>query len=92
MATTTRERLADRLRDSPATASTLSRELGVPTTTVYDHVRHVARSVSGEERLLVAPPTCADCGFDDFDDLVNDPSRCPACRSENVEEAVFKID
>jgi hypothetical protein len=40
----------------------------------------------------VAPPECAHCGFADFDDPVNHPSRCPDCRSENLTEAVFKID
>ncbi|WP_101296571.1 transcriptional regulator [Halegenticoccus soli] len=90
---TTRQRLADALREGPATASALSRSVGVPRSVVYDHLRHVARSLDGtDERFLVAPPECADCGFNDYEDPVNYPSRCPECRSENVEEAAFKIE
>lgn len=90
---TTRQRIADALRADPSTASDLSRRLGVPTSTVYGHLRHVARSIEGTgEQFLVAPPTCGDCGFSDFDDPVNEPSQCPECRSENVEEAVFTVE
>ena len=90
---TTRQRIADALRDAPATASELSTRVGVPTSLVYDHVRHVARSLDGtDEEFLVAPPECGSCGFDGFDDPVNYPSRCPECRSENVTEPAFVID
>lgn len=92
MESTTRERIADVLREEPATASGLATRIGVPTPVVYDHVEHVARSLSGsDEQFLVAPPECRDCGFSDFDDPVNEPSRCPNCRSENVAEPTFKI-
>jgi predicted Zn-ribbon and HTH transcriptional regulator len=91
---TTRQRLADALRTEQATASDLAAELSLPRSVVYDHLRHVARSLRGGDgdRFLVAPPECRDCGFADFDDPVNYPSRCPDCRSERIEEAVFKIE
>jgi hypothetical protein len=90
---TTRQRIAEELRAEQATASELSTRVGVPASTVYDHLRHVARSLDGDdERFLVAPPECRNCGFSAFDDPVNYPSRCPDCRSEGIEEAVFKIE
>ncbi|KAB1196699.1 MULTISPECIES: transcriptional regulator [Haloferax] len=91
---TTRQRIADALRDDPATASALSTTLGVPASSVYGHLQHVARSVHSDdgEQFLVAPPECRNCGFNAFDDPVNYPSRCPECRSEGIEEAVFKIE
>jgi hypothetical protein len=92
---TTRQRLADALRTEQATAGELAERLSVPRSVVYDHLRHVARSLEGrggDERFLVAPPECRRCGFADFDDPVNYPSRCPDCRSETIEEAVFKIE
>ncbi|WP_318570298.1 transcriptional regulator [Salinigranum marinum] len=90
---TTRQRIAEELRTEQATASELSTRVGVPASTVYDHLRHVARSLDGDdERFLVAPPECRNCGFSAFDDPVNYPSRCPDCRSEGIEEAVFKIE
>ncbi|MEF8779870.1 MAG: transcriptional regulator [Haloferacaceae archaeon] len=90
---TTRQRIADALRASEATPSELASRVDAPVPVVHDHVTHVARSLSGtDEELLVAPPTCRDCGFDGFDDPANDPSRCPECRSENVAEPVFTIE
>ncbi|WP_128905494.1 transcriptional regulator [Halorubrum amylolyticum] len=91
---TTRQRIADRLREGPATASDLGETLSLPTPVVYDHVEHVSRSVADDgddAELLVAPPECRDCGFDGFDDPINEPSRCPECKSERIEEPAFVI-
>ena len=90
---TTRQRIADALRDGPETASSLSKRVGVPASAVYGHLRHVAKSVEGGgESFLVAPPECRECDFSGFDDPVNRPSRCPECRSERVEEPAFTIE
>jgi predicted Zn-ribbon and HTH transcriptional regulator len=90
---TTRQRVLDALRAEPATVSELSTRVGAPRSALYDHLRHVARSLEGDgdERFLVAPPECRDCGFADFDDPVNHPSRCPRCRSESLDEATFVV-
>ena len=91
---TRRERLTDALGAAPATASELAAELDTPVSTVYQDLKHVARSLRYNEdsEFLVAPPECSNCGFSAFDDPVNYPSRCPECRSESIEEAVFKIE
>jgi hypothetical protein len=90
---TTRERMADRLREEPLSSVALAREFDVRAEDALGHVEHIARSLEDvEERLLVAPPECRACGFDSFDDLVNRPSRCPDCKSEDVTEPVFRID
>lgn len=88
---TTRQQIADQLRASPATAAELGAALSLPPSTVYEHLEHVARSVNGDESVLVSPPTCRDCGFDGFDDLINRPSRCPECKSESVSEPAFTV-
>ena len=91
---TTRQRLADALRDDAATPSELAVELDLTPHAVLRHAEHVSRSVDGtesDEQLLVAPPTCRDCGFDEFDDLLNLPSRCPECKSESVSEPTLTI-
>ncbi|MEF8818644.1 MAG: helix-turn-helix domain-containing protein [Haloferacaceae archaeon] len=91
---TTRQRVLDALREEPATVSELSTRVGASRAALYDHLRHVARSLEtaeGDERFLVAPPECRDCGFADFDDPVNYPSRCPRCRSESLDEATFVV-
>ncbi|WP_277553210.1 transcriptional regulator [Halobaculum limi] len=89
---TTRERIADALRDRPLSGSALAAEFDVTRATVYDHLEHVAQSLPDGEEFLVAPPECGDCGFSGFDDPVNVPSRCPECKSESIEEPVFVIE
>jgi predicted Zn-ribbon and HTH transcriptional regulator len=89
---TTRERIADRLREEPLSASALAREFEIRTPEALQHVEHVARSLADtDQQLLVAPPECRECGFDSFDDLINRPSRCPDCKSETVAEPAFQI-
>ena len=91
---TRREQLAEVLGDRQATASELAAELEAPVSTIYQDLKHVARSLRYNEdtEFLVAPPECTDCGFHNYDDPVNYPSRCPECRSESIAEAVFKIE
>lgn len=73
--------------------SAIAREFDVQASTALTHVEHIARSLEEtDEELLVAPPECRDCGFDDFDDLVNRPSRCPECKSEDVAEPAYTIE
>jgi predicted Zn-ribbon and HTH transcriptional regulator len=89
---TTRERIADRLRETTLSASALAAEFEIEAGTAISHVRHVARSLEAtDEQLLVAPPRCEDCGFEDFDDPANRPSRCPECKSEALAEPSFTI-
>lgn len=90
---TTRERIADRLRDEPATPSAIASEFSITAGSAISHVEHVSRSITGtDETLLVAPPECRDCGFNGFDDPLNLPSRCPSCKSESISEPAFTID
>jgi transcriptional regulator len=90
---TTRERIAARLREGPATPSAIATEFSITAGSAISHVEHVSRSVDDtDETLLVAPPECRDCGFDGFDDPLNLPSRCPSCKSESVSEPAFTIE
>ncbi|MDL5361641.1 transcriptional regulator [Halalkalicoccus sp. NIPERK01] len=91
---TTRERIAARLREAPATPSALAREFAITTESALSHVEHVSRTAesAADERLLVAPPECRECGFSGFDDPLNVPSRCPSCKAESIEEPAFVIE
>ncbi|MFP8952936.1 transcriptional regulator [Natrialbaceae archaeon A-arb3/5] len=90
---TTRQRLATSLRTEPATPSELAVQFDLTPQAILAHVKHVAKSLDKrEEQFLVAPPTCRDCGFDDYDDLLNLPSRCPSCKSESIDEPTFTIE
>jgi predicted Zn-ribbon and HTH transcriptional regulator len=90
---TTRERILDALRDRPDTPSGLAEAFDVSRGTALTHVRHISQSLEGtDEELLVRAPECRDCGFSDFDDPVNVPSRCPECKSEAIEEPAFVVE
>ena len=89
---TTRERIAAHLRETTATPSALAAEFDVTASLAVEHVRHVARSLDGDEQLLAAPPECEECGFHDFDDPANRPSRCPECKHESLTEPKYKIE
>ncbi|WP_435116397.1 transcriptional regulator [Halolamina sp. C58] len=90
---TTRQRIVDALRGEPATPRALSKRVGVPTSVVYDHARHVAKSLANDdEQLLVAPPECKECGFDGFDDPLSAPSRCPECNCERLTEPQLVVE
>lgn len=74
-------------------AGSLAAEFEITTESALAHVKHIAESLdAADERLLVAPPECRECGFSAFDDPANRPSRCPECKSEAIEEPVFKIE
>jgi hypothetical protein len=89
---TTRQRIAETLRDEPAEAGRLAAEFDVTAETALSHVEHIAESLDGtDEQLLVSPPECRDCGFTEFDDLINRPSRCPECKGESVAEPAFIV-
>jgi predicted Zn-ribbon and HTH transcriptional regulator len=92
-AETTRQRIADHLRETADTPSGLAEIFDLTAAAALDHVSHLAQSLAGaDEELLVRPPECRDCGFDGFDDLLNRPSRCPECKSESVADPVFTIE
>jgi predicted Zn-ribbon and HTH transcriptional regulator len=90
---TTRQRVADHLREEALPAGAIAREFEIQASVALRHVEHIAQTLEHtDEQLLVAPPTCRDCGFDEFDDLINRPGRCPECKSESIDEPAFRID
>ncbi len=90
---TTRQRIADHLRAKTTEAGALAAEFEITTADALAHVRHIARSLDGtDEQLLAAPPRCRECGFSEFDDPANRPSRCPECKAESLAEPAFKIE
>lgn len=92
---TTRERIRETLEEEAATPSSLADRFDLTPGAALEHVEHVARSLDGSDddaTVLVAPPTCRECGFDGFDDLLNRPSRCPSCKAESVREPTITIE
>jgi predicted Zn-ribbon and HTH transcriptional regulator len=93
MERTTRERIADRLREETLSATAIAAEFSLSTSATLTHLEHIAESFSdGDGQLLVAPPECGDCGFNGFDKRLNVPSRCPECHSENVSPPAVRVE
>lgn len=89
---TRRERIVELLSDQTMTASELAASVDANTESVLADIRHVAASLQATEaELLVAPPVCEECGFDEFDDPANRPSRCPECHAESITDPTFTV-
>lgn len=63
-------------------------DIDVTPNEVVEEIKEIA---NGHD-VLVAPPQCLECHFDDFDRKANIPSRCPECHAERIDEPRFTID
>ena len=90
---TVRQRIAEALREGPATAKDLSRQVGISEHEVAGHLEHLARSLRARgEKLLMQPPECLDCGFAfPGRERTTRPSRCPRCRSRRLTLPEFRV-
>ncbi|QZA87760.1 transcriptional regulator [Salinarchaeum sp. IM2453] len=90
---TTRQQLKQLLLQESQTPQQLAEQCDTTSSNVLRHLEHIAKSIdTTDQQMLVKPPQCVDCGFDRFDDRINIPSRCPQCKSETIEDPVFKIE
>lgn len=91
--TTRRERivkLLKRRQEMKPTAIVMAlRDVGIELTPdeALDDVVEIAES----QEVMVAPPECMACGFDQFDNKANIPSQCPECKSLRIREPRFTI-
>ena len=90
---TLRQDMLEKLRQRPRDVRQLARELGLREREAAEHLEHAVRSLAAHERLREQPAACLACGFA-FRNRVRlrPPSRCPRCRSERVEPAVYWIE
>jgi predicted Zn-ribbon and HTH transcriptional regulator len=88
-----RQRMLERLRQGPATLRDLARELRLTEAVAADHLRHALRSLGPGEQVGGSPAECRACGFVFRKrERVRAPGRCPRCRSERIDPAVFRIE
>lgn len=98
-ALTRRQRIKELLRDRPSARPTSIRDalddvgIKMAPEQVIEEITEIRKSLDDTETLYVAPAECRECGFDEWDNLVNIPSRCPDpdCRSEWIAEPEFTI-
>ncbi len=91
--TTLRQKIIDILSMKAADAVELSKALSIPEKEVYEHLTHVARSVSSQNRrFVIIPSICRNCGqiFKERKRLTT-PGRCYRCKSERVSMPIYQI-
>jgi hypothetical protein len=91
---TVRQLLHDLLVEGSATAKDLSKRAGISERDVASHLEHLDRSLPHRgERLVIAPPTCLDCGFV-FGERrrFTRPSGCPECRGRRISLPRFRVE
>ncbi len=74
-------------------AGQISREVRISEREVYDHLDHIRKTVSKSgKHLIIAPAECKKCGFVFTKrERLSKPGRCPLCRGESIQEALFSI-
>ncbi|MDI6797111.1 MAG: ArsR family transcriptional regulator [Desulfatibacillaceae bacterium] len=91
---TLRRRIEEILENGPATIRDISRLAGMSEKDVSSHLPHVDKSLAARGRkLAISPYSCINCGFAfQSKKRFKKPGRCPKCKCERMEEAVFQIE
>jgi hypothetical protein len=92
---TVRQQLRGLLLREPLAYETLRALLGLTVRQLEDDLRHVERSArAAGERLHVEPARCRACEYrfrDREKRHFHPPARCPHCRSERIDDPVFRL-
>jgi hypothetical protein len=75
-------------------ARKISQTIGIREKEVYAHLSHIARSVTRQKKkLMIIPSECLECGFVfEKRKRFTRPSRCPHCKSEHLQNPVYRIE
>jgi predicted Zn-ribbon and HTH transcriptional regulator len=90
---TIRQKIISLLSETELTAREISGQVGISEKEVNEHLKHIARSVSSQNKqLLVAPANCLACGYV-FEDRrrFTRPGRCPRCKKSHINSPAFRI-
>lgn len=83
------------LEKTPATIDDLAQYFEVKSATIVTDLEHIVKTLKhSEKKLLRVPPECLDCRyvFSPKRKRLNDPRRCPECRSEWLKPQLFKVE
>ncbi len=90
---TIRQRMIVLLGGEEMSARELSQAMGVREKEVYEHLAHIARSVTTKgKRLIIRPSECLVCGyiFQDRSRFTR-PGRCPRCKKSHIQEPRYIV-
>lgn len=90
---TVRREIMGILEDQLLSAKEISGTVGISVKEVYEHLVHIQKSASQEEKhLRISPAKCKKCGFVfKKRDRLKKPGKCPVCRGESIEDPLFSI-
>ena len=90
---TIRKQLIELLSAGTCGVRELSQELHQSEKEIYDHLRHIERSLkSGDKRLVIEPPVCLACGFVFIDrSRPQPPGHCPQCKKTRIRRPRYTI-
>lgn len=90
---TIRQRMIALLVERAMTAKDISQAIGIRERDVYEHLDHIARSLSAQrKRLVVLPFRCLACGYV-FEERkrYTRPGRCPSCKRAHLESPTYVV-
>jgi predicted Zn-ribbon and HTH transcriptional regulator len=90
---TIRQQIIILLSKTEMTALDLSKNLGIREKEVYEHLPHIARTVTAQgKRLVIRPSRCLKCGYV-FENRkrFTRPGRCPRCKDTHLQKPEYII-
>ena len=89
---TTRRQLIELLSETPRSASSVARDMGLRRGDVEEELLHALRSAAAAgHRVEVIAAKCKDCGFVFGEDRLTKPGRCPSCKGSRLFEPQIRI-
>ncbi len=90
---TIRHQMMHLLAEKEMNAIQLSKEIGIQEKEVYEHLSHIARSVTPQgKRLVILSSRCLKCGYVFTNrKRYTRPSRCPRCKDTHLQSPLYRI-
>ena len=90
---TIRQQMMELLAEKEMSARQLSQAVRIREKEVYEHLLHIAQTLSTKrKRLVIRPAQCLACGYV-FQNRkrFTRPGRCPQCKKSYIQEPTYRI-
>ena len=90
---TIRQKIISLLSEDEMSAREISGEVRISEKEVVEHLAHIARSVSSQDKkVMITPANCLACGYV-FENRkrFTRPGRCPQCKKSHIQSPRFRI-
>ncbi|HDL07450.1 MAG TPA: ArsR family transcriptional regulator [Desulfobacteraceae bacterium] len=90
---TIRRQIISLLSEDEMSVREISKTLAVQEKDIYEHLVHIARTVSVQKKKLITRPfQCLQCGYIFKErQRFTRPSRCPKCKKSHLQMARYRI-